>query len=57
KINSYEDPLAEVEGAGRPGVIGETPKAAAPVVNPDAQNAVKERLARRRKDTAGDGDR
>ena len=56
KINSYEDPLAEVEGTGRPGVVGETPKAAAPVVNPDAQNAVKERLARRKKDAAGDGD-
>ncbi|ANE83423.1 Fis family transcriptional regulator (plasmid) [Mycobacterium adipatum] len=56
KINSYEDPLAEVEGSGRPGVVGEIPKAAAPVVNPDAQNAVKERLARRKKDVAGDGD-
>lgn len=56
KINGYEDPLPEVEDAGRPGVVGETPKAAAPVVNPDAQNAVKERLARRKKDAAGDGD-
>lgn len=56
KINSYEEPLAEVESTGRPGVVGEAPKPAPPVVNPDAQNAVKARLARRKKDAAGDGD-
>lgn len=56
KINSYEEPLPDVESAGRPGVVGEAPKPAPPVVNPDAQNAVKARLARRKKDAAGDGD-
>ena len=55
KINSYEQPLPEVESTGRPGVVGEASKPAAPVVNPDAQNAVKERLARRKKDEAADG--
>ena len=55
KINSYEQPLPEVEGAGRPGVVGEAPKPAAPVVNPEAQNAVKARLARRKKDETADG--
>ena len=55
KINSYEQPLPEVESAGRPGVVGEAPKPAAPVVNPDAQNAVKARLARRKKDETADG--
>jgi hypothetical protein len=55
KINSYEQPLPEVESAGRPGVVGEAPKPAAPVVNPDAHNAVKARLARRKKDETADG--
>lgn len=53
KVNPYETPLPEVESAGRPGVVGEAPKPASPVVNPDTQNAVKERLARRKKDAAG----
>lgn len=52
RVNSYEQPLSEVESVGRPGVVGEPAKAAPPVVNPDAQNAVKARLARRKKDTA-----
>lgn len=55
KINSYEQPLPEVEGAGRPGVVGEVPKPAAPVVNPEAQNAVAARMARRKKDETADG--
>jgi hypothetical protein len=55
KINSYEQPLPEVEGTGRPGVVGEVPKPAAPVVNPDSQNAVAARLARRKKDATADG--
>lgn len=55
KINSYEEPLPEVEGHGREGVVGEPAKPAAPVVNPEATNAVKERLARRKKDAASDG--
>lgn len=52
KIRSYEDPLAEVEEAGRPGVEGEVAARTAPVVNPESQNAVKERLARRKRDAA-----
>jgi hypothetical protein len=36
-------------------VVGEVPKPAAPVVNPDAQNAVAARLARRKKDETADG--
>jgi hypothetical protein len=55
KIDSYEAPLPEVEGHGRDGVVGEAAKPAAPVVNPEATNAVKERLARRKKDAAVDG--
>ena len=56
KINSYEQPLPEVESAGRPGVVGEAARTPEPVVNPEAQNAVKARLARRKKDAAADGD-
>lgn len=56
KINSYEQPLPEVEGAGRPGVVGEVSKPAAPVVNPEARNAVAARMARRKKDETADGD-
>ncbi|MFV8227412.1 Fis family transcriptional regulator [Mycolicibacterium fortuitum] len=52
RIHSYEDPLAEVEEAGRPGVVGEKQTAPAPVVNPEAQNAVKERISRRKRDAA-----
>jgi hypothetical protein len=55
KINSYEQPLPEVEGAGRPGVVGEVSKPVSPVVNPDSQNAVAARLARRKKDETADG--
>ncbi|OKH76742.1 Fis family transcriptional regulator [Mycobacterium sp. SWH-M3] len=54
RIHSYEDPLAEVEEAGRPGVVGEKPATPAPVVNPEAQNAVKERISRRKRDAAID---
>ncbi len=56
KINSYEQPLPEVDDAGRPGVEGQSGRPAQPVVNPEAQNAVKERIARRKKDVAADGD-
>lgn len=54
RIRSYEDPLSEVEETGRPGVVGEKKPAPAPVVNPDAQNAVKERISRRKRDAAVD---
>lgn len=54
RIHSYEDPLAEVEEAGRPGVVGEKQATPAPVVNPEAQNAVKERISRRKRDAAVD---
>lgn len=53
KIDSYEQPLPEVESAGRDGVVGEVSRPAAPVVNPEAQNAVKARMERRKKDAAG----
>ena len=56
KINSYEQPLPEVDDSGRPGVEGQSSRPAAPVVNPESQNAVKERLARRKKDAAADGE-
>lgn len=52
KIRSYEDPLAEVEEVGRPGVEGEVAARTAPVVNPESQHAVKERLARRKREAA-----
>ena len=51
KVTSYEQPLPEVQGAGREGVVGDSAKPT-PVVNPEAQDAVKARIARRRKDTA-----
>lgn len=54
KIRSYEDPLAEVEEAGRPGVVGEVEARPAPVLNPESKNAVKERLDRRKRDAAVD---
>jgi hypothetical protein len=54
RIRSYEDPLTEVEEAGRPGVVGEAATKPAPVVNPESQNAVKERIARRKRDAAAD---
>jgi hypothetical protein len=53
KIDSYEQPLPEVESAGRDGVVGEASRPAAPVVNPEAQNAVKARIERRKKDAGG----
>lgn len=56
RVTSYEQPLSEVESVGRPAVVGETAKTATPVVNPEAQNAVKARLAARKKDTAGSSD-
>lgn len=56
KVNSYELPLPDVEEAGRPGVVGQAPKPAEPVVDPEARNAVKARLDRRRKDAASAGD-
>jgi hypothetical protein len=56
KIDSYEQPLPEVESAGRAGVVGEVTRPAAPVVDPEAQNAVKARMERRKKDAAGVSD-
>lgn len=54
RIRSYEDPLAEVEEAGRDGVDGQVQARPAPVVNPEAQNAVKERLAQRKRAATAD---
>jgi hypothetical protein len=56
KIDSYEQPLPEVDSAGRAGVVGEVSRPAAPVVDPEAQNAVKARMERRKKDAAGVAD-
>lgn len=56
KVNSYEAPLPEVDEAGRPGVVGQGPATAEPVVDPESRNAVKARLARRKKDTATTAD-
>lgn len=55
RVNSYEQPLPEVDDAGRDGVVGATTATPTPVVNSEAQNAVKARLARRKKDASLDG--
>jgi len=56
KVNSYEQPLPEVEDTGRPGVVpGDTAKPE-PVVKPEAKNAVKARLAARKNDASAPGD-
>jgi hypothetical protein len=55
KVNPAEAPLPDVEEAGRPGVVGQSaPAKAEPVVDPGSKNAVKERLAARKKNLAGD---
>ena len=55
KVNPAEAPLPDVEEAGRPGVVGAAASAKPePVVNPAVTNAVKERLAARKKNLAGD---
>ena len=55
KVNPTEAPLPDVEQAGRPGVVGQSaPAKAEPVVDPASKNAVKERLAARKKNLAGD---
>ena len=41
KIDSYEQPLPEVESAGRAGVVGEAPDAGSPVVNPERRTRSK----------------
>ncbi|ORX14143.1 PPE domain-containing protein [Mycobacterium xenopi] len=51
KVKSYEQPLPEVEDKGRPGTVPETAKPE-PVVNPEVKNAVKARLAARKKDAS-----
>jgi hypothetical protein len=53
KVNPAEAPLPDVEEAGRAGVVGQTAKPE-PVVDPDSKNAVKARLAARKKNIAGD---
>ena len=53
KVHSYEQPMAEVEAAGRPGVVGAAAKPE-PVVNPESHAGVKARMAARKKDVAGD---
>jgi hypothetical protein len=56
KVNPAPAPLPDVEDVGRPGVVvGHSgPAKPAPVVEPAAKNAVKERLAARKKNLAGD---
>ncbi|MCH9731969.1 MAG: Fis family transcriptional regulator [Actinomycetia bacterium] len=56
KVTSYEQPLSEVDEAGRPGVVGQEAKPAEPVVDSQSRNAVKARLERRKKDAASSGD-
>lgn len=51
RVHSYEQPIPEVESEGRPGVVGATAKEE-PVVKPEAHNAVKARIAARKKQTA-----
>lgn len=51
KVTSYEHPLPDVDSTGRPGVVGDTTKPA-PLVDPDAHNAVRARIARRKADSA-----
>lgn len=51
KVHSYEQPIPEVESEGRPGVVGAATKPE-PVVKPEAHNAVKARIAARKKETA-----
>lgn len=51
KVHSYEQPIPEVDSEGRPGVVGAAEKAE-PVVKPDAHNAVKARIAARKKETS-----
>lgn len=55
KVNSYEKPLPEVENRGRPGVVGDIAKPK-PLVKPESQNAVKARLAARKKDISPTND-
>ncbi|OBJ84185.1 PPE domain-containing protein [Mycobacterium sp. 1245852.3] len=55
KVHSYEQPIPEVDSEGRPGVVGAAEKAE-PVVKPDAHNAVKARIAARKKETSTRGD-
>lgn len=54
KIRSYESPLPEVEVAGRDGIDGQVKAQPAPVVNPEATNAIKERIAKRKRSEAVD---
>jgi len=56
KVNSYEQPMAEVEPVGRPGVVGATGTKPEPTVKPEAHNAVKARIAARKKETDIDKD-
>jgi hypothetical protein len=55
KVNSYEQPLPDVEDRGRPGVVPNTAKSG-PIVKPEATKAVKERLAARKKNACATGD-
>lgn len=57
KVNPAPAPLPDVEDRGRPGVVTgqqSAPAKAAPVVDPASKNAVKERLAARKKNLAGE---
>jgi hypothetical protein len=57
KVNPAPAPLPDVEDIGRPGVVTgqhSTSAKPAPAVDPASKNAVKERLAARKKNLAGD---
>lgn len=54
--NNYGAPLGDVEETGRPGSVpvsepGDSPLSSAPVVEPSSKESVKDRLARRRRDS------
>lgn len=48
-----DEPLSEIESTGRPGIVADTTKPA-PTVDPEAQKAVLDRIARRKKAITGD---
>lgn len=49
-IDPYPDPLTDVPGTGRPGIVGDT-AAATPVVKPEARQGIRKRIANRREDS------
>ena len=55
KVRSYESAPTEIPEAGRAEVEAKVAAQPAPTVDPESQNAVKERLARRKRNAAADG--